>query len=114
MSSALQKLRKELDHAKARYTKQAASGVVAGPNGPVGLDVIEQMYTALASQDAEIRRLKGERAPLAETGGSPSPTFSTEPAVLDLHTDAYVGHTASPAAAPIYTARGIVPRPAGE
>jgi hypothetical protein len=105
MSPALQKLRKDLDHAKARQAQPGAAVV----QPPVGFDVIELLFAALAAQDVEIQRLKAQGR--VEAGGSDAATQAVATAGrVDLTSDAYVGHTESPANPAVYQAKK--PKPA--
>ena len=99
MSPALQKLRKDLDHAKARHALPGATA-----QNPVGFDVIEMLFTAIAAQDVEIRRLKALGHADAGTVEA-TPHASSVGSTLDVTTDAYVGHTEAPANSVVYQAK---------
>jgi hypothetical protein len=58
VSPAVRKLRAELESVKDRFAKHQGEFAVCGPNGPVGLDVIESLFTVIAGQDEEIEQLK--------------------------------------------------------
>jgi hypothetical protein len=58
VSPAVKKLRAELESVKDRFAKHQGEFAVCGPNGPVGLDVIESLFTVIVAQDEEIERLK--------------------------------------------------------
>ncbi len=98
MSPALQKLRKELDQAKARYLNQ--------PPQPVGMDVIENLYAALVAQDAEIRKLKGEQD---SDRATPDAAASVQNLLPASHTDSYVGPTEGSINSPVYNLKSLKP-----
>jgi len=100
MSPALQKLRKDLDHAKARHALPGAATV----QHPVGFDVIELLFAAIAAQDVDIQRLKAQGRVDAGNADAALPA-AVAAGRLDATSDAYVGHTESPANAVVYQAK---------
>jgi hypothetical protein len=109
MSPAMQKLRKSLDQAKARHPAHPSAAAATQP--VVGFDVIEMLFAAMVGQDAEIRRLKGEKVisdeKAASAPGSDSPVEHAAP-----DSDAYVGRIESPASPPVYTLKqALSPHP---
>jgi len=108
MSPALQKLRKDLDNAKAHQSKKAGGDGASGPQGSVGFDVIELLFTAIAAQDAEIRRLKAEKAADNQPATDPSHDSTTGTGVA--HVDTYVGHTEIPENSPVYSVKNAKPQ----
>jgi hypothetical protein len=99
MSPALQKLRKDLDHAKARHALPGAPA-----QNPVGFDVIDLLFSAIAAQDVELRRLKAQGH--TDAGGvDATPHTGSVGSTLDVTTDAYVGHIEAPANSVVYQAK---------
>ncbi len=88
----MQKLRKDLDHAKA---KQSAAGAT-GPHIAVGFDVIELLYAAITAQEIEIRKLRGQQS-AGESAVASSPVST-----IEAGADAYMGHIENPADSAVY------------
>jgi hypothetical protein len=57
MSPALKRLMSDLEDVKSRYAKHHGQFAVCGPHGPVGMDVVHMLVTAMAAQDEEISQL---------------------------------------------------------
>jgi hypothetical protein len=102
MSPALQKLRKDLDHAKARHSKPADAEHLSGHGAWVGFDIIEMLFAALVAQDAEIRKLKSQ-ASLGEPSVDASASSDSKPVAATGPVDSYVAHSDPPEHSPIYS-----------
>jgi hypothetical protein len=88
----MQKLRRDLDHARA---KQSAAGASV-QHVVVGFDVIELLYAVIAAQDIELRKLRGQQSAGESAAASPSM------AAIDPGADAYVGHIENPGDSAVY------------
>ena len=107
MSPALQKLRKDLDQAKAR-SKGADAAATGGHSNSVGFDVMDMLFSALVAQDAEIRHLKAERNTGEVVSEKSEPTTGGCSSVR-AKTDAYIGHTEANLTSLVYSVKHIKP-----